>query len=121
VAGSPSPQRSETKAGTLFELSPGEFPKLLHENYQVIVVPQELEGGQTAEVEVQIGLAKRQELLSGNRVFERVVVRISGHPVVEVIEGGLLTLVSSGSRHADFSWSKFPSGPAPITHPSPYP
>jgi hypothetical protein len=107
VARSPSPQRPETKAGTLFEFSPGELPKLLHKNHQVIVVSHQFEGCQTAEVEVQIGLAKRQELLGGNRVLKRVVVRISGHTVVKMIEGRLLALVSPDSRHAEFSWSGF--------------
>jgi hypothetical protein len=65
----------------------------------MVVIPHQLEGGQTAQVELEDG--KKAARIAAS--IEGEVPGVSGRPVEEMIKGCLLTFLSGLSRHHSLS------------------
>ena len=75
--------------------------------YEVItVIPHQLEGSESAEVESQVELEEGEEFSCDAASVEGEIAGMTGDAVQEGIEGGVLACVSGGSGHGVVSCSR---------------
>jgi len=106
VAGFQLPASSEAESGSSLQFAAIEWVELLEMNDRVVVIPHQLEGSESAEVESQVELEEGEEFSCDAASVEGEIAGMTGDAVQEVIEGGVLAFVSGGSGHGVVSCSR---------------
>ena len=94
-----TPEWTKAKSSAALKLVIIERTELFEVNNGMVVIAQQLEAGQSAEVEVQIEFEESQKTPRGRGLIEGEVGRIPCASIQKVIEGGVLRFVTGCSGH----------------------